>query len=290
VISEVLADSPKPDPRPTFTIKVKSDYDKLEELGGPADLGVPHLKRHLPRCCKKYPLSRVGPILAGFAKDDIAVRHWPWAACAISLYATERQERTKYTAELSPKEVLGLIKDMGKAAQQLHSKLLQLHGLAHRKSDPTAPSHRGHLSWLDAVISQAAAGRISEEIDESGEALLSAYVGKGLLLKLLEDIRQATKIAAKGTDKKLLNRERPQSEPALPNFAFQCGRVWRSLTGRQPNANKLTRRTRCPALVRSRGDSVAKVENCRATNLSQKYEAGSNRRFVQPQSRYRSRL
>ena len=42
--------------------------------------------------------------------------------------------------------------------------------------------------------------------------------------------------------------------------------------------------------VRSSLDCVAKVESCRVTNLSRKHEAGSNRRFVQTQSRCRSRL
>lgn len=224
------------DPRPQF-ISIKSNYDKLKELGGPADLGISNL--NLPMYCDEYPINRVGPILARVQKDDIAVRrHWPWASMAISLYAHERQEWTKYGAELQPKEVRGAINEIELAANRLQLALSRLHEISHRLRDPTAPSHRGHLAWIDAYMSQAAAGRVSKEVDESAGALLLAYGGKNALIKRLAEIEAAAVVAAQRVDRELLNRERGQSDPALPNFVFRCGVVWGSLTGRPPNADK----------------------------------------------------
>jgi hypothetical protein len=241
VIREIRADPSNCASRPTFTSAVKSNYDKLRELGGPADLGLPDLKRDLSMYCDKYPLNRVGPVLARFQKDDTAVkRHWPWAACAISLFASERQRWTEYDAEPSPKDVVGIMYDIKRGAQQLRLGLCRLHNISHRLRDPTAPSRRGHLSWLDAFISQAAADRTSKEVDDSGDALLSAYEAKYALIKQVVEIEAAAQVAANRVDKKLLHRERGQSESALPNFVFRSGVVWRSLTGRQPSANKIT--------------------------------------------------
>jgi hypothetical protein len=106
-------------------------------------LGFPDLKANLSMFCNDYPLSRVSPTLARFQQNDTAVRrHWPWAACAISLYVSERRERAKYAADLTPKEVCSLTKDIKRAAHELHAGLYQLHELSHRlKADQPNPLH-----------------------------------------------------------------------------------------------------------------------------------------------------
>jgi len=76
---------------------VKSEYRKLCDEGGPADIGVEMDKRHLEMYCNDYPSRVIVPVLTQFRNDkDLARRHWPWAACALGLYKYERSEREKY--------------------------------------------------------------------------------------------------------------------------------------------------------------------------------------------------
>jgi hypothetical protein len=62
------------------------------------------------------------------------------------------------------------------------------------------------------------------------------------LLKQLADLEAVTKAAMHRVDKSLLERERGQSDQALPRFVFRCSRVWKSLTGRKPSAEKVHRK------------------------------------------------
>lgn len=93
-----------------------------------------------------------------------------------------------------------------------------------------------------AYVSQAAAGRIAKEVNDSPEELVLALTGKMELIKRLAEIEATAQSAKPRTDRKLLTRERGQSEPALPRFVSHCAVIWKSLTGREPSANKVTRR------------------------------------------------
>ena len=227
-----------------FFPTIKSEYDELcDELGGSADIGLADAEHRLPMYCREYRLGQVRPILSKFQPDDVAVRrHWPWVSFGISQYKFEREVWAKYGGEPTPSEVVKLIANIKRTSGELRSALCQLHALSYRLTDPTTPLHRGHLSWLDAFISQAVAGRISPEANASGEELLLVHTGKEAQIRRLAEIEAAAIEAMQRADKKMLNCERRQSDPALPNFVFRCGMVWKSLTDRQPSANKVTRR------------------------------------------------
>ena len=218
---------------------VKSEYKRLcDELGGPADIGVAIKKSTMEIYCREYPSHRLLPIFLIYHPDEsLARRHWPWAAMAISQYKFEQQERKKYTDEPKPEEILELLAHIKQSAHDLASGLCRLQELSDRLSDPTAPLRRPHLSWLDAMVSQAAAGRISKEVND--DELLAVHLDKMNFLKRLADIEVAVKAALKHADRTLLKRDRSQSEPALRAFVLRCGRIWKSLTGRKPSANKV---------------------------------------------------
>jgi hypothetical protein len=248
VINDILEEDAKRQQNsvPLFPPKIKTEFDRLcEDFGGPADIGIPvgNLKSSFRRYCGEYRLGRVRPILDRFQEDDVKVRrHWPWVAFAVCQYRFQRREFAKYTSELSPAEVLQLLDQIEKAAHDLSAGLNQLQKLSHRLADPSAPFHRGHLAWIDAYVSQAAAGRIGKEVNESPEELVLALTGKMELIKRLAEIEATAHSAKPRTDRKLLTRERGQSESALPRLVFHCAVIWKSLTGREPSANKVTRR------------------------------------------------
>jgi hypothetical protein len=229
---------------PPSLSSIKSEFEKLcDELGGPADIGVKVKKIHHEHSCKEYPSRLVLPTLLRFQSDEnSARRHWPWAAFAVSQYAFERRERAKYTDELKPKEVSELLCQIGKAAHDLSSGLCTLQSMANRLADPTAKLRRAHLAWLDAFLSQAVGGRISNDVNGDGKQMLSDHFEKMNLLARLAAIEIASKEAMKRVDPTLLKRERGQVDPALPCFVFRCGGIWKSLTGRKPSAHKVHRR------------------------------------------------
>jgi hypothetical protein len=240
-------------PRP---VVIRTEYDRLcEDLGGPADIGVVGIEeKDLASYCQIYPSHRVLRVLTQYqriADETSARKHWPWAAFAIGQYAFERQVREKYRDEPTPKDVAELLSKIEKTAQDLSSELRQLQALSYRLTDHTAPLRRAHLAWLDALVTQAASGYISPTVSEDGLTLLTVHSGEMDFLKRLADVQAAADHAKKQVDAKMLTRERSQLNPALTNFVFRCGGIWKSLTGRRPSANKIhsSRGTRDPDFV-----------------------------------------
>ena len=226
---------------PLSLSSISSDFKKLcDEAGGPADIGVSINKKYMEGCCRDYRSSLLLPILLRFQKDETkARRHWPWAAYAISNYVFEKSERAKYTDEPRPEEIVELLGQIRQAARDLSSGLSQLQTISYRLPDPGAPHRRAHLAWLDEFVSQVLAGRPSNDVNEDTNQLLVNHFKKLELIGQLSDIEVAAKAAESRVDKSLLDRERTQSDPALPNFVFRCGGIWKSLTGRRPSAEKI---------------------------------------------------
>jgi hypothetical protein len=226
---------------------IRSEYELLcDELGGPADIKAPikWARAALAPYCSEYSSSTILPILLKFQADKpSARRHWPWAAFAISHYVWEQQERSKYTGEPSPKDVEALLSQIEQGARKLGSGLLRLEELSDRLGDPATPLRRAHIGWLNALISQAAAGFLADDVNESGEHLLPVDSEKRAFLNRLADVETGAKIARSRVDRALLGRERSQSAPGLSTFVFRCGAIWESLTGRKPSANKVFRRS-----------------------------------------------
>jgi hypothetical protein len=230
---------------PRLAPRIRTEYDRLcEELGGPADIGVAGISdKALASYCRAYPSHCVLPVLSQYQrKEKIALRHWPWAAFAISLYDHETKKLKTYSDEPTPKKVEELLSKIEKSAKDLNAGLRGLEILSDRLRDPIAPHRRGHLGWLDAVISQAAAGFPAPDVNESAEHLFIVDAAKTAFLQRLADVEGVTKGVLQHFNRKLLQRERAQSNPALWNFVFRCSAVWRGLTDRKPSANKITRR------------------------------------------------
>ena len=226
---------------------IRTEYDRLcEDLGGPADIGVVGISKYnLASYCHTYPTQRVLPVLIQYTPDEtLARKHWPWVAFAISEYDYETKELTTYSDEPTPEEVEDLLSQIEKSSRDLNSGLCRLQVLSNRLRDPTAPHRRGHLGWLDAYISQAAAGLLSDDVNESDQHFLVVASAKTAFLERLVDVEVATKLASQRIDRTLLERERGQSNPALLQFVLRCSPVWRSLTGRKPSANKVSRNGR----------------------------------------------
>jgi hypothetical protein len=224
---------------------VRSEYQKLsDELGGPVGGIAPNLKRStFEMCCGIYGSERILPLLLRYKKDmDTARRHWPLAAFAINQYVFEIKERSSYRDdEPKPGEIEDLLRNISQSARNLAAGLCRLQSLAERLKDPTAPDRRGHLGWLDAFVSQAAAGVLSNDVNKSPEYRHLVDQGKLAFLKRLAEIEGAATRAIDRTDRALLERERGPSNPALLNFVRRCGSIWTSLTGRNPTGEKLAR-------------------------------------------------
>jgi hypothetical protein len=224
--------------------QLRSEFEQLcDELGGPADGIDPSVKLSaFPPYCKDYPSGQIVPLLRKHQSDEgLARRHWPWAAYAIGQHDFETKERKKYSDEPTPDAVAEILLRIKGSARNLIGDLGRLQTLSYRLKDPTAPFRRGHLGWLDAIVSQAAAGVPSNDINEDGAHQLAVDLDKQVFVERLAMVEAAAKFAAKHLDRKLLDRERGQSNPALRTFVFRCGQIWTSLTGRKPSAQRVHR-------------------------------------------------
>ena len=226
---------------PPSLSSVPSEFKKLcDEVGGPADIGITINKNYMEHCCRDYPASLLLPTLLRFQKDEtIARRHWPWAAFAISHYVFQKSELAKYSDEPKPQEIIDLLGQITQAAHDLSSGLSRLQALSYRLSDPSTIHRRAHLAWLNEFISQAIAGQLTSDMNEDRDQLAVNHFKKLELIKQLSVIELAAKAATHRVDKSLLERERSQSDPALTDFVFRCGEIWKSLTGRIPSAEKI---------------------------------------------------
>jgi hypothetical protein len=229
--------APRPIPR------IRSELDILyDQLGGPADgVAIDIQRSTFAVYCKDYPSRCIVPILHQYQSDESSARkHWPFAAVAIGQYHFEIEERAKYSDdEPTPNEVEELLLEIERSAGKLKTGLCRLEALSYRMKDPTAPWRREYLAWLDAFVFQAVAEFPSNDVNEIGLQLLVADSAKQTFVKQLAVFEVAAKFAGKILDKKLLKRERGQTNSALPNFVRRCAEIWESMTGRKPSANKI---------------------------------------------------
>jgi hypothetical protein len=123
-----------------------------------------------------------------------------------------------------------------RAAHNLTSALATLQNLAFRLDEPSAPSRRGHLSWLNYFISQALADIIANEVTRDP---VTIDFKKLEFIRRLAQVEAAAKVVVERVDKELLERKRGQSNPALPNFVWRCGQIWQSMTGRKPSTRRV---------------------------------------------------
>jgi hypothetical protein len=75
-----------------------------------------------------------------------------------------------------------LLSQIAQAAGKLSSGLRRLEDLSRRLGDPATPLRRAHIGWLDALVSQAAAGFLANDVNEDGEHLLVVDAEKGALV------------------------------------------------------------------------------------------------------------
>ena len=203
---EAIYGGPLPEPQepppPSFISlsSIKSEYRRLcDELGGPIEgLGPDVPRSTFERCCSEYSSDRILPVLLQFKDDkDYARRHWPHAAFALNQYVFEIKERNSYADdEPTPQQVADLLKQIARSASSLMADLCRLQTLAERLNDLTAPDRRGHLGWLDAFVSQAAAGLVSNEVNEEAGHLNIVVSDKLAFLERLAEVQAAAETAA----------------------------------------------------------------------------------------------
>src|SRR5215831_331719 len=222
----------------------RTDLDRVYlELGGPAPLRGRVDRNTFARCCNEFSWRKVEPTLRRFQKDrEIAKRHWPWVAFALSQYRFERNQLQRRGATLNPTEVVELLNDIRRSAKKLASSLGRLQEYSYSVGDPAAPFRKPHLAYLDQFISQAAAGHIAAEVNKSGEHMAHVFFGKQSFLKQLIEVEVAAGEAAKRADKSLLKRKKGQADPALYNLVWRGAEIWSSLTRRVPSPNRVHRR------------------------------------------------
>jgi hypothetical protein len=224
---------------------LRTDLDRVYlELGGPAPLRGRVDRNAFARCCNEFAWGKVDPTLRRFQKDrDIAKRHWPWVAFSLSQYRFERKERQQNGVRLDPKEVISLLNDIRRSAKELVSGLARFQMYSQALGDPTAPFGKPHLRYLDQLISQAAAGDLAAEVNKDPKYMLWVFSEKMLLLKRLVGIEAvAGEAATRLVDRDLLKRKKGQADPALYHLVWRGAKIWSSLTGRVPSANRVLRR------------------------------------------------
>jgi hypothetical protein len=224
---------------------LRTDLDRVYlELGGPAPLRASIDRSTFERCCNEFSWRKVEPTLRLFQKDrDIAKRHWPWVAFALSRYHFELKERQQNSVRLTPDEVIGLMNDIRRSAKELASGLARLQSYSEALGDPTASLEKPHLRYLDQLISQAAAGHLAAEVNQDGQHMLRVFLGKESLVHRLIDIEVAAGEAMKRVRTDLLKRRKGQADPGLYNLVWRGAEIWSSLTGRTPSPNKVHRRS-----------------------------------------------
>jgi hypothetical protein len=221
--------------------RLPTDLDRLySELGGPAPLPPEIDRKAFETPCKEFTWFKVEPALRRFKKDrDIARRHWPWVSLALDRYRFERKQRQQHSVRLNPTEVISRLNDIRRSAKELGSGLAWLQEYSESIGDRTAPLEKPHLRYLDQLISQAAAGQLSPEVNEDPTHMLGVFSKKMLFLQRLAGIEAAAGEAAKRLDRDLLKRKKGQADPALHNLVWRGAEIWSSLTGRAPSANRV---------------------------------------------------
>src|SRR5215831_10304819 len=226
---------------PSSLSRLPTELDRLySELGGPAPLRDDIDRKVFDFCCNEFFWSKVEPVTRRFQADrDIGRRHWPWVALALSQYRHERNELQKPDAKLTAAEVIELLDDIHRSAKKLVNRLGQLQEYSNSLADPAAPPRQPHLAYLDQFISQAAAGHLAAQVSEDGDHMLRVHFGKQSFLKRLIDIKVAAGEAMKRVRTDLLKRRKGQADPGLYNLVWRGAKIWSSLTGRTPSANKV---------------------------------------------------
>jgi hypothetical protein len=229
---------------PLFITWPPSEFDRLcKKFGKPIDLGIP-IDRRLMDDFRRYSVKhrphQVIPILRLFAKghdETTASRHYPWAAFAVGQYAFEIEQFARdKEAELEPKQMLELFERLASLSKELIAELSTCQGMAYRLFDPTSPTRRGHLAWLNAFFGQAIGGHPTADL-ENYEITDDFQIPT--LIKYLAHLQGAAMEAPKYFDEKLVARKPGKANPALRNFIDRSSRIWRSMTGRIPSANKV---------------------------------------------------
>jgi hypothetical protein len=222
---------------------IPTELDRLyKEVGGPAPIVEGVGPKILQRVCRDFPFSCIEPICRPYAKDNIEVRrHWPWIAFAASKYRFERGEKRTYTDEPKPSEILSLLDDVETAARRLVDLLCRMQQLAYRLEDAGNPHRRAHLSWIHEFLLQNLESA-RPEIGRDPEAFVRSLTSNEIFLKQLVQLRVAAAGARNRVDPKMLQRPRPQRDPAIYNLVWRAATIWQSMTGRHASVNKVHRR------------------------------------------------
>ena len=228
----------------TFPTRLQNDLDRLiESEGGPIALPGMDLDAFgFGVACDRFPYDEIEPLLRPYQTDERKCRvHWPWVAVAAKLYRFEQEERAAFE-ELKPSEVIGLFHRVSANARKLAQDIERLRYHSNQLEDPKKPEARGHLAYLHEFFKQRALADFDGEFTDDPLICLATDGMQNRFVSRLARVGEiAEEFAAQHVDQSLLTRSRGQDDPGLPTLVWRLGEIWKSLTGRNPSANKVHR-------------------------------------------------
>ena len=143
--------------------------------------------------------------------------------------------------EPTPTEILSLLDNIKSTAKKLAVLLRRVGQLGNRTKDVRNPHRRAHLEWIHKIFLQDPASP-HPEIDKVPEISAQSRILRALLLVQLRELQVAAAIARHEVNPKLLQRQKPQRDPALYELVQHAAEIWESMTGRRASVNKVHRR------------------------------------------------
>ena len=162
-----------------------TEYEELEEIGGPADLEVfgPASEVRFEIACGHYPerqtLEALMPHTGSLPAESrltAARRHWPWVAHALRMYKIPQKYHDP-DGDMKPSKVVEVLAMLRADAVRLERNLNKIERACSLLRDSSQLTKEGHLNYLEGLLAQAVAGKPALDLDEGPErfANFSAY-------------------------------------------------------------------------------------------------------------------
>jgi hypothetical protein len=235
-----------PPPSGISLSSAKTEYQKFcDSTGGPIEIDG-FAKIDYRHCCQDFPKIKFRPIIERWQEDQkTGIRHWPAMAFAANDYRFRQQQFASYGRPPSQSDIRDLLSTIARSARELHTALTKLQGFASQLNDGAVPLAIPHLVWIDQYIAQAAAGVISKELVRDPDAIARIFCERTELLKRIIAVdAAASTVSIDRLDTSLLKRPTKVPENrALRRLVSIAKPIWKSLTGRPPSTNKLSKKT-----------------------------------------------
>lgn len=193
---------------------------------------------------QEYPYHLFEKIIKPWQPDRMkGSRHWGPMALAVDHFVFLSKLEKESSEELYPAEVRELLRDIQNTSKHLAGVLSQLQRHGFQPHDRAAPLRSEHLCWLDAFVSQAAAGNFKDKVDEDPRQLARNQIGHRDFGKRLELIQLAAQEAQNRVDDDLLRRKPGPRTSAITMFVHTVAPLWENLTGKKARAYRVRSNT-----------------------------------------------